>query len=409
MSTQIRFSCDKCTKTFKTKSENVGKKFKCTACGEFVVIIVAEEAIFGPTQKPSVAVPSPVDLASATSVPVVAPLAPIDTIAAPADRGSERPQSITPNLLAVKKVDTEMALQETAYAEPMQLRPNGGSQGGARIVELPSVQENSAPPNGGRAARFAHKRDNADEPTPAKRYLSLYRKYADQPLNQVFAVFPYDRAKEKWDARFERLASELKQESWDFVRPEFKREGENFPVLRNYLNFTFLRIQDQNKIRYSADGKRCCFNTGLQTESEKDVFLLFKRAWPPGGVEWDYTGFCDTYDIPSEFRTPLPELATYVEDSNDLVFNIKYDIDTNIGHILDDPENMKRLPPELRDNRMLALTSIEGATKFLRQRVLRNYRTTIPFWFVGRQKVQLLLPLFVTESNRVYVFTVQNK
>lgn len=159
------------------------------------------------------------------------------------------------------------------------------------------------------------------------------------------------------------------------------------PILSSYLNYTFLRVQEEDKVRLSKDGKQACFNTGLQTEDEKDIFGVFSRDMRSDSddkfCDWFLEGFSDSYSKAVNPFRPLPELATYITDVSDLVLDVSYDIDVNVGHILDEPENKDRLPTVLRDNRNLAIAAIEGGTKLLKQKVLRNYKTAIPFWYTA--------------------------
>jgi hypothetical protein len=105
----------------------------------------------------------------------------------------------------------------------------------------------------------------------------------------------------------------------------------------------------------------------------------------------------------------LPELPSYITDVTDLVLDIAYDIDVNIGHILDEPENQERLPDVLRGNRNLAMAAIEGATKFIKQKVLRNYKTAIPFWYPPEGRMQLLLPLCLMQPDKADLALVADK
>jgi hypothetical protein len=247
-----------------------------------------------------------------------------------------------------------------------------------------------------------------------KFYQSLFKKYREQPSSEVFSFFYYDYHKgETWDAPFQRLAKMVKQgENWNFVRPEYQRPGMTIPILTNYLNNTFSRLQEQGKVRFSIDNRYACFNTGLQTPDEKDIFATFSKNPNSANVsycDWEFTGFYDSYQRElSEFR-PLPDIATYIEHASDLVLDLSYEIDINIAHILDDPENQDRLPPPLRHNRNLAMTAIEGATKFLKQKVLRNYKTAIPFWYVTERRIQLLLPLCLMQPDMADLALVADK
>src|SRR5438874_173663 len=94
-------------------------------------------------------------------------------------------------------------------------------------------------------------------------YRSLMSRYKDQPRQEIFAHFGYQGHEgETWETPYEKLASLAKKEDWDFHRSEFKRPGQRFPILFGYLNYTFLRIQEQDRLVYSSDKDRACFNTG---------------------------------------------------------------------------------------------------------------------------------------------------
>jgi len=109
-------------------------------------------------------------------------------------------------------------------------------------------------------------------------YVSLVRRYRDQPGGGVFAHFGYRADQgESWGTPYEKLARMAKAEEWDFHRSQFKRSGQAYPILTGYLNRTFLRLQELDRIAYSADDSRACFNTGLQTPNEKDIFATFYR------------------------------------------------------------------------------------------------------------------------------------
>lgn len=84
-------------------------------------------------------------------------------------------------------------------------------------------------------------------------YKSLFRKFKDQNPREVFAYFPYDgQAGETWEAPFKRLAQLAKKEDWAFKRLKYhsKDPKSSFPILTNYLNYTFFKIarRGQNRI-----------------------------------------------------------------------------------------------------------------------------------------------------------------
>ncbi len=240
-------------------------------------------------------------------------------------------------------------------------------------------------------------------------YRSLMSRYKDQPPDEIFAHFGYlSHEGETWDSPYEKLATLAKSEEWDFHRSDFKRPGQRFPILLGYLNYTFLRLQEQDKIAYSRDKDRACFNTGVQTPNEKDIYATFyrnKNAREKDQPDWNHFGFFDSYSNRlSDFR-PLPGIATFIEDPSELVFDTSCDIEVNYDHLFDD--NQDRLPEILRDNRTLAISAIQGSIEILKEKVIRNYKIAIPHWYRGR--IQLLLPLHLTSEHEADLAIVAEK
>jgi hypothetical protein len=243
-----------------------------------------------------------------------------------------------------------------------------------------------------------------------KIYRSLTNRYRDQPFAEIFAYFPYNRENgETWETPYERLARLAKPEDWHFHRPEFREAyKQRFPILASYLNYTFLRAQSLGYISVSAEGDKACFNTGLQTRDDKDIYALFfrnKEAERFQRPDWVLYSFVDSYSTKLEPYRPLPELPWYITDASDLVFDTKLDIEINTDHIVE--KNKDRLPEVLRENRRLATSALSGAIESLKSKVLRNYKVAIPHWY--EDKIQLLLPLNLTDDNDADVALVVDK
>lgn len=232
-----------------------------------------------------------------------------------------------------------------------------------------------------------------------QKFKSLFKRYKEQPYNEVFAHFRYDSKKgETWETPFERLASMAKIEEWSFSQTQFqsKYANQKFPILTNYLNYTFLRLLEQGKVKFVEE--KACFNTGLQTQQEKDIYATFtinEKAEEYKAPPYTLYNFFDSYSDKLNDFHPLPELATYIDDPADLIFDIRLEIDINLEHIIN--ENRNRLPPSLQDNDRLAQVAIKGAMDSLRSRITRNYKIAIPNWYNG--KLQLLLPLHLTNDR----------
>jgi len=159
-----------------------------------------------------------------------------------------------------------------------------------------------------------------------------------------------------------------------------------------------LKLQEEGKIKLSDDGDKSCFNTGLQTPRGKDIYATFfknRNAKERNQPDWTLYAFVDSYSEKLEPFTPLPELAEYITDVNDLVFNIDYEIEPNLEHFLTHNEN--RLPEVLQGNMKMAENVINGELQSLKGRIRRNYKIAIPHWYEG--KIQLLLPLVLTNDE----------
>lgn len=234
-------------------------------------------------------------------------------------------------------------------------------------------------------------------------YKSLNSRYKDQNPREIFAHFPYNgNNDEYWETPFLKLAYLAKEEDWDYKRTEFvhQYQSQKVPILTNYLNYTFLRLQEEKKIRYSEEGDKACFNTGLQSPRGKDIYATFfrnKSAKERDQPDWTLYTFADSYSDKLETFYPLPPIASYISNVEDLVFRTDYEIEPNLDHFL--VKNSERLPEVLRSNLTMAENVIKGAILNLKGLIERNYKIAIPHWY--DDKIQLLLPLVLTNEDGI--------
>lgn len=230
-------------------------------------------------------------------------------------------------------------------------------------------------------------------------YESIIKRYKEQDARKVFAHFGWrSDCGETWETPFQKLAQKAKTEKWNFDYARFIKDTVNYPILSSYLNSTFLRLQQQNKIKFSIDGDKSCFNTGLQTREGSDIFATFYKTKDPalrGHPDWTLFGFFETSSSRVRDFDPLPDIATYISDPSDLVFDASYEFEINYEHIL--TQNKEKLPSILQLNPTLARNAVEGAIRQLKDRFRRNYKLAVPSWSEGR--VQLLLPLSITDDK----------
>lgn len=240
-------------------------------------------------------------------------------------------------------------------------------------------------------------------------YESLTKKYRDQDSRSVFAHFPWrEDMGEIWETPYQRLAEKAKDEPWNVSYGSGRRNGREYPLLAAYLNQTFLRLQEQGKIRYGAEASRACINTGLQTPDGKDIYATFYRnhgALEYDQPDWTLFGFFDAYsDRVREFE-PLPEAASYYDDPADLVFDQRLPLEADYRHILFEYE--ERLPQVLWGNQALAHNALEGAVRRTLARLQRDYRLAVPAWQGNR--IQLLLPLCLMNEQVADVVLVAER
>jgi hypothetical protein len=253
-------------------------------------------------------------------------------------------------------------------------------------------------------------------------FRSLFRLYKQQPTTEVFAHFyPLN---DDFDAPFTSLAGMTidGSQSWGFVQERFKSKYPHttVPKLKNYLNYTFVRVldleaQDSGKyLKYSADQTWVSFNTGLQTQHGNDILATFQRYQPKPGAagadrpQWVYKGA----RTPSEdayrrnFGNAVPELAWYSRDSNDFVFNTSYTLDREVfDHVFDRAKERAGLPNASDE---VVKNYLRGAIENLVPKIKRNYKVAIPVYYVEEKKMQLLLPFeSASSSSDVSCFLVE--
>lgn len=219
--------------------------------------------------------------------------------------------------------------------------------------------------------------------------------------------------KEKFERKLEYLATLAKEENWDFVDEEYKVPGKKYPILENYLIFTYDRLKQENKIAISKDGEYMCFNTGLQTQYDEDIYAFFMRNNKPNVKQkWFFVKFCKESDADLAKFSPLPEIANYFENPADLLLDRRLlPIRINYEHIIKD--NRDRFKQCVSYNEHELRQALESAVKQAEKKAIRNYKTAIPQFYTNKQtgesKIQLLLPLCIKDKINVDLALVVEK
>jgi len=207
-----------------------------------------------------------------------------------------------------------------------------------------------------------------------------------------FAVIPnYDKA-------ISFLAETLADnEEWDFTDSVTK----NHSILKNYLEFTFRKLTQEKKVRFTNDNKFACFNTGLVTENLEDIFAYFEEYRNPRSgftTPFCFKAFLKKSDnnLLRHFSQFIPEVADFFDKPELLIFNPKCDLIPDLDHIIRD--NLSRFPIHLQsaDDAELRRQLI-GAIEEVKKRVRTNYKIAVPQYYDN--KIQLLLPLCLTSGS----------
>ena len=204
----------------------------------------------------------------------------------------------------------------------------------------------------------------------------------------AFAYFPDP------DSQLKRLADEVETEDWSYQHTDSEHP---YPVLFNYVRFTYKRVAEENKIALSDDGQYACFNTGLVTESQEPVYASFEVNRHEEAQPWLFKGWFRRGRWELNRFPELPELAHYFDDPSCLVFDTRKDFRINVEHMIE--ENKERFPEPYKSMENYQLqTFLKGAIDNARERVGRNYKTAIPQYY--RSQIQLLLPLCLSNPHK---------
>ncbi len=195
--------------------------------------------------------------------------------------------------------------------------------------------------------------------------------------------------------KLDELAVLSEDENWDYQNT---LSTYHKPVLYNYLQHTYRRLQDENKLFVADDGQALTFNTGLVTPNQEEIYCYCTTNRNQNAQQdWYFSNWCRKGESDLTRFSQLPSMAHYFEDPSALVFDPRKEVRSNVEHIISD--NKERFPEPYKSMGEYALqTFLKGALDNAKERVRRNYKTAIPHFYRGR--VQLLLPLCLGNPNK---------
>lgn len=208
----------------------------------------------------------------------------------------------------------------------------------------------------------------------SKKYDILCKSFNNTKGFEYMAYFQVN-----WKNYTNQLAEKAIAENWS---------NETYPnngILANYLVKTYGKLTSEKNIIIGEN--YALFNTGLFTKYHDPIY-----AYQSGKEIQFLTG----YELGGIGIAERPERANYFEHPELLIFDWHYKIDVHYPHILEDEENLKRIPKEVLESKNI-MTNFDGAINKMKKRVSANYKLAIPQYFEG--KIQLLLPLCLADDN----------
>lgn len=199
---------------------------------------------------------------------------------------------------------------------------------------------------------------------------------------------------EKYNQKLEMLAKMAQPEMWSYRRIQ---ETDPYRILRNYIQFTYNRLNEEGKIIESKDGKLRCMNTGLLTIYNQEIVAIFSRNTMSGKQPWFFNGFFKETDkfFTTNF-SEIPLLADYCDNVKDLIYDNKLELNLKKEHIIDD--NFERFVEAGYSSKELINVLLDSAKNTLEKKLKRNFKLALPFYYhnteTNENKIQLLAPLY---------------
>lgn len=257
-----------------------------------------------------------------------------------------------------------------------------------------------------------------------------------------------------WQDFLRELAGIALTENWDDNERRFGR----FYILKKYIQYTFYRLLQEDKVCVSEDQKFAAFNTGLVNNHFDDIYACFtpNTEGAEGSPKWKFEAFViagirgkDGYGkLLTNYFNPLPKQASYFDNKQDMFYDPNCELVTDYDHIILD--NLNRLPlgylreccygdqqaqdgisrienagtGERRKQAYYELSQyieendkiyrrlrsrMEDAIDFSLKKVRWNFRTAIPCYFPKGNSMSMMLPLCLEDDDHIDAALVVKK
>jgi len=327
------------------------------------------------------------------------------------------------------------------FPELLELKHEPTASGKAWVAYA-RLRENERREGDGKAEKAAVK------PYALRQGMSEYRTPESKFPSKDSWLFHWSRIP---NLKIKELAEKALAEKWYYGAAN----AENYPILKNYLAYTFKRLVFEDKILYGdvADAAHvgeeyAAFNTGLVDQKYEYIYALFKKNTMSPQPYWYLLDFVVAGEQSGKTLArlfyPLPKRADYFENQfRNMVYDTSTQLLCDYTHIIVErigrfplrflqencPPNMLEIdgvkleevyPRHAKDserkryfeqlgerirNTPMVLNNLknrlEAAIHLTLKRVEWNYKTAIPVYFPTRNLCSLLLPLCLSEEGQV--------
>ncbi len=232
-----------------------------------------------------------------------------------------------------------------------------------------------------------------------------------------------------------------KKEKWCY-----RHSKDPYVILKIYLQYTYYRLQSENKISLNEKSGFAAFNTGLKTDEYEDIYAVLLVSKDKNIQEkYLFQGFTVSASqglgkIIVEHFNPLPKKAVYIENPGEIYFDTTKDIHTDEKHIILDNidrfpmdylstmvapfndeksilESIKKAKTDINKERLyrklensieknsllytLLKTSLDNTIAKAKRMVEYDYRTALASFFPTRNVISMMLPLEFDDSSGV--------
>lgn len=330
------------------------------------------------------------------------------------------------------------------FPELLELKHEPTASGKAWVAYA-RLRENERREGDGKAEKAAAK------PYAPRQGMSEYRTPESKYPSKDSWLFHWSRIP---NLKIKELAEKALPEKWYYGAANAP-DAENYPILKNYLAYTFKRLVFEDKILYGdvADAEHAgeeyaAFNTGLVDQKYEYIYALFKKNTMSPQPYWYLLDFVVAGEQSGKTLArlfyPLPKRADYFENQfRNMVYDTSTQLLCDYTHIIVErigrfplrflqencPPNMldidgikleevypkhakdserkryfEQLGERIRNTPMVLnnlKNRLEAAIHLTLKRVEWNYKTAIPVYFPTRNLCSLLLPLCLSEESQV--------